>query len=59
MSEFVGLKINGNPKIPYQVLIVAKAIDYILTPLAGGMIAKQIHLKNIYDTINEQKMSKF
>lgn len=51
LSELVGLKINGNLEIPYQVLIATKTIDYILTPLAGGVIAKQIRLKNIPDKV--------
>ena len=46
LAELIGLKINGNMNVPTQVIILVKAMDYILTPLAGGAIVGQLRIKN-------------
>lgn len=38
LAECAGLHIGGNPNIPAWVLNMVKAIDYSLTPMAGGAI---------------------
>ena len=46
LAELIGLKINGNMNVPTKVIILVKAMDYILTPLAGGAIVGQLRIKN-------------
>ncbi len=47
LAELIGLKLNGNENVPAQVIILVKAMDYILTPLAGGAIVAQLRIKNV------------
>lgn len=41
-AEWVGLLINGNPDIPDWLLKLVKFFDYVLTPVAGGIIVLQL-----------------
>ena len=40
-AEWLGLIFSGNPNIPKALLRFVKFIDYILTPVAGGIIVLQ------------------
>ena len=51
LAELIGLKINGNVNVPVKVIILVKAVDYILTPLAGGAIVAQLRIRNIFSKI--------
>lgn len=45
-AEWAGLQLNGNKDIPSWVLLAVKCADYILTPMAGGALVKQIGIRN-------------
>ena len=40
-AEWLGLLFNGNPSIPTWLLRLIKFFDYVLTPVAGGIIILQ------------------
>ncbi len=45
-AEWAGIQLNGNTDVPHWVLLAVKCADYILTPMAGGAIVRQIAVKN-------------
>ena len=51
IAEWTGVQLNGRDDIPEVLLLTAKTCDYILTPLAGGALVAQMHMKNIWQTI--------
>ena len=51
LSEWLGVCISGNAAIPQWVFRTVKLFDYILTPVAGGMIVLQIKSKSIWKKI--------
>ena len=46
LAEWAGVLLNGRTNLPIWVLKAVKCFDYILTPMAGGAIVMQMHLKN-------------
>ncbi len=46
LAEWIGVKLNGRDDIPEWMLLSAKCMDYILTPMAGAALVAQMHLKN-------------
>ena len=53
IAEWTGVQLNGRDDIPEVLLLTAKTCDYILTPLAGGALVAQMHMKNIWQTMIE------
>ena len=51
MAEWTGLFLDGNILLPHWPLRVVKCLDYILTPLAGGAIVRQMHLQNTWSKL--------
>lgn len=51
IAEWGGLQLDGNVMLPKWPLLAVKCADYILTPLAGGAIVSQMHLKCIWTRI--------
>lgn len=49
--EWTGVRIDGDPNAPEGMLAAVKCLDYILTPMAGGALVAQIHLKNVLQDI--------
>lgn len=47
MSEWLGLWLNGDPNKPIWSLKLVKCFDYILTPIAGGLLAVQLRQKTV------------
>ncbi|MBO4472449.1 MAG: histidine kinase [Clostridia bacterium] len=47
MAECIGLWFNGDPTKPTWLLRMVKTFDYILTPIAGGALAAQLHQKTV------------
>lgn len=45
-AEWAGIQLNGNGSVPSQLILAVKCADYILTPLAGGTLVKQVGIKN-------------
>ena len=45
-AEWAGIQLNGNDNIPSWVLLVIKCTDYVLTPMAGGALIKQMGIRN-------------
>ena len=50
-AEWCGLALDGVSGFPTWPLLVAKWADYVLTPLAGGMIAYQLRLRNRWEKV--------
>lgn len=46
LAEWCGVQLNGRMDVPGWLLITVKALDYILTPMAGGALVVQMRLKN-------------
>ena len=46
-AEWTGLQLNGNTSVPHWVLISVKCVDYILTPMAGGALVRQMNIRNV------------
>ena len=46
LAEWVGLQLNGREDLPKAALQVVKCADYILTPMAGGALVRQMRLNN-------------
>ena len=46
LAEWFGLRVNGREGLPRWVLLAAKCADYILTPMAGGALVAQMHIRN-------------
>ena len=47
IAEWSGIQMNGNDDIPHWVLMLVKCADYILTPMAGGAIIRQMGIRNV------------
>ncbi|MBQ9493269.1 MAG: GGDEF domain-containing protein [Oscillibacter sp.] len=47
-AEWLGLQLNGNVSLSKWPLRVVKCADYILTPLAGGLIVGQLQRRSIW-----------
>ncbi len=48
LSEWLGIKFNGNPSVPIWLLRIVKCADYILTPIAGGTLVIQLRTGSIF-----------
>lgn len=46
VAEWTGIQFNGNASIPHWLLLFVKCVDYILTPMAGGAIIRQMGIRN-------------
>ena len=46
IAEWAGIQLNGNDTVPNWVLLGVKCADYILTPMAGGALIKQMGIHN-------------
>lgn len=46
LAEWTGLQLNGVAGLPKWPLLLAKCADYILTPMAGGVLVGQMKLRN-------------
>lgn len=45
-AEWLGVQLDGNPAFPEWTLRTVKCVDYVLTPMAGGVFAFQMNLDN-------------
>lgn len=43
LAEWFGIKLNGNPDYPEGLLLTVKCFDYMLTPVAGGLLVMQMN----------------
>ena len=50
-AEWNGIQMNGKAGIPKWPILVIKCCDYILTPIAGGIFAGQMRIRNIWTRI--------
>ena len=48
LAELLGVKFSGNPNIPIWMLRMVKCADYILTPIAGGVLIIQLRTDSIW-----------
>lgn len=48
LFEWLGVQLNGNMNISPWLLRVVKLFDYILTPIAGGVVVLQFQTKGIF-----------
>lgn len=46
LAEWLGVQLNGRADMPGWPLVAVKCIDYMLTPMAGGAVVRQMKLKN-------------
>lgn len=46
IAEWTGLLLAGAENMPKELLAAVKCVDYILTPMAGGAIVRQISYRN-------------
>jgi len=46
LAEWTGIQLDGVDSLPAWPLRVAKCTDYILTPMAGGALVRQMNLRN-------------
>lgn len=46
MSEWMGIKLSGNPDVSSWAVRIVKCCDYIFTPIAGAAFAGQMSIKN-------------
>ena len=51
LAEWCGIALDGASSFPAWPLLLAKWADYVLTPLAGGMIAYQLRLRNRWEKV--------
>ena len=51
LAEFCGVALDGKETFPRSVLLIVKCMDYILTPMAGGALILQMHLKNRWNSV--------
>lgn len=51
LAEYCGVQFNGREELPKAVILMAKAIDYTMTPLAGGAIVLQLKLNNRWNWV--------
>lgn len=48
LFEWLGVQLNGNMKFSPWLLRVVKLFDYILTPIAGGVVVLQFQTKGVF-----------
>ena len=48
LFEWLGVQLNGNMKFSPWLLRVVKLFDYILTPIAGGVVVLQFQTKGLF-----------
>ncbi len=48
LSEWLGVRMNGNPAVSPGLLRAVKYFDYVLTPMAGGAIVLQFQTKSVW-----------
>lgn len=53
LAEWAGIYLNGNTDYPVWALKAAKCLDYIMTPLAGGMLVFRLDSRGVLQTIVE------
>ena len=46
LAEWCGIFMDGRTNLPRWLLALAKCADYSLTPMAGGALVMQMHLRN-------------
>lgn len=46
LAEWCGVRLNGREDIPSWALKLAKCLDYIMTPMAGGALVLQMRLRD-------------
>ena len=48
LAEWMGFHLYGNPDIPAPLIVLVKTMDYILTPMAGGVLVAHMGAKDIW-----------
>ena len=51
LSEWTGIQLDGRENLPKWPLLIAKCMDYILTPLAGWAMAGQMKFRNRWNRV--------
>ena len=51
LFEWIGLQLDGVETLPKWPLRIAKCADYILTPMAGGALVRQMNLRNRWHSV--------
>ena len=51
LAEWLGVQFSGNPEISIGLIRFVKCLDFILTPLAGRLLVRQLQIKNKISTI--------
>ena len=46
LAEFCGVRLDGRAELPRWLIRSVKCADYILTPMAGGALVRQMRLNN-------------
>lgn len=46
LSEWGGVQLNGNTSVPQWLLLAVKCCDYILTPMSGVALIRQMGMRN-------------
>lgn len=46
LAEWVAIQLNGRPNVPVALIYLVKCLDYILTPMAGGILVAQMKMRN-------------
>ena len=46
LAEWMGVLLDGREDLPKWPLMIVKCLDYILTPMAGGTLVRQMRLRN-------------
>lgn len=45
LAEWLGVRFNGDPDIPIWLLRTIKALDFIMTPLAGRLLIREADMQ--------------
>lgn len=48
LAEWLGIRFNGNAAVPAGALRAVKFVDYVLTPVSGGIIVLQFHNRSVW-----------
>ncbi|MBR2764681.1 MAG: GGDEF domain-containing protein [Blautia sp.] len=51
LAEWLGVLLNGRDGFPRWPLMVIKCADYILTPMTGGALVRQIRMRNRWHSV--------
>lgn len=51
LAEYLGVMFNGRENLSARAILFFKTADYILTPMAGGVVILQMRMKNRWNTI--------